>query len=250
MDQVKQVRLQAIEAKKIFWRFLDGCNRLDFRAAFHLRPTSSGSTTIVSTLEIAPMRGLTYVSNNKLEVRLAELCKVLDEPSNKVRRKILEEIGFKGRKTESEREENVQAALIRDLILRPAIYGGMVFVASEFELFGYDENGGKTKRSDILAFKDGILYDIEVKKERLTETVAQAIGYVRHLHKNQTLYTDCLAEFPNNDIGKIIGFKGIALVPNAEKSSGRLENASESNDIELWYFNKDHSYQFIKHRQK
>ena len=40
--------------------------QLDFRSAFHLRPTSSGVTTVVSTLPFAPMRGLTKIKNDSL----------------------------------------------------------------------------------------------------------------------------------------------------------------------------------------
>ena len=238
MDNVEQVKKQAIEARKIFEKFLGECPNggRDFRAAFHLRPTSSDDTTIVSTLATAPMRGLPGVSNSKLAAKLAELCKVLDESADEAQIDVLRKIGFSERGTKSQVEEDVQAALIRDLILRPEKYGGMVFVASEFALFGYGENSDKTRFPDVLAFKDGILYDIELKKERDTKVVMQVSGYVKHFSENLAMYADCLAKFPNGSIEAIIGVKGVALVPYNEKSRGLLESASESNDVELWYF--------------
>ena len=250
MSNVEQVKQQAIEAKKVFERFLSECPNggRDFLAAFHLRPTSSGGTTIVSTLAIAPMRGLSGVTTGKLEAKLEELRKVMDESSDKVRLELLKKIGFNERGTESQLEEDIQAALIRDIILRPDKYGGMVFVASEFALFGY---GDKDGFADVLAFRDGILYDIEIKKERLTKTVTQAAGYVGHIRENQSMYTDCLVEFPNSDIRTITGIKGVALVPYSERPRGELEAASESNDVELWHFDWDRDgYRFFKHGRK
>ena len=58
----------------------------------------------------------------------------------------MEEIGFDRRKNESSREENAQAALIRDLVMHPEEYGGMHFIASEFDLFGFGKNGNEIKR--------------------------------------------------------------------------------------------------------
>ena len=250
MSNVEQVKQQAIEAKKVFERFLSECPNggRDFLAAFHLRPTSSGGTTIVSTLAIAPMRGLSGVTTGKLEAKLVEINKVMDESSDEKRLEVLKIIGFNERSTKSQREEDVQAALIRDIVLRPEMFGGMVFIASEFVLYGYGEKDGK---ADVLAFKDGILFDIEIKNERLTETVTQAAGYVEHIRKNQSMYADCLMEFPNSDIHAVNNVKGVALVPYSERSVGGLERASKSNNVELWYFDGDgDGYRFFEHGEK
>ena len=162
MDNIKKVKQQAIEVKKILDKYFDDFsdNEIQFRAAFHLRPTSSGDTTILSTLPIAPMRGIS-VKNDKLMARLTELRQVLNEPDDGKRLKLLKDMGFKKRRSVSQREEDAQAFLIRELILNPKEYNHMQFVASEFDLFDYGEKKDEVKRPDVIVYKDGILYDIE-----------------------------------------------------------------------------------------
>ena len=247
MSNIEKVGQQASKTKGIlcdFLTLLSEKEQIEFRAAFHIRPTSTGNSTIISTLPIAPMRGL-KVQNNELNTKLEELRKTLGENDDK-KLEILEDKGFNERKSASHREEDAQAALIRDLILNPKEYNHLQFVASEFELFGYGDKADKTKRPDVLAFdrKNGVLFDIELKNERLTETVKQASGYVKHIKDHLSEYSECLYQFPNCSIESIKTVKGIALVPYSEKSGGGLEKASKELDIELWFFAKQ--FQIIK----
>ena len=157
----------------------------------------------------------------------------------------MERIGFAQRKSKTEREEDAQAALIRDLVLCPEKFGNMQFIASEFDLFEFGPNKDQTKRTDVLAFKDGVLYVIELKNERKTSTIEQAAKYVEHMKSCLPEYEYCLAEFPNCKIGEIKDARGIALLPHSEKSSGKLEKASKDSGVELWSFIKDYKFEKI-----
>ncbi|MCL2009723.1 MAG: hypothetical protein FWG71_04160 [Synergistaceae bacterium] len=248
MYQVKKVKQQAIDIKKILKTFLKDFTQeeeLAFRACFHLRPTSSNDTTIVSTMAIAPMRGKPNVSPEELESKLQDIRKVMDEPSNDKKLNIMREIGFDQRKSKAIREEDAQAALIRDLVLYPEKIRNMQFIASEFDLFEFGPSKDQTKRPDVLAFKDGILYDIELKNERIApggskeSAIEQAAEYVKHIKDNLSEYKDCLAEFPNFKIEEIRNVRGIALFPYSERSSGKLEKAGEKYGVELWFFTEN-----------
>jgi len=251
MKNAEKVKQEAIESGKILGNLFKKfpATEREFKSSFHLRPTSSGDTTIVSTLPFAPMRGISKVKINKLENKLNEIINILFESNDIKKHKMMEKLGFKDRGGEAQREENAQAALIRDLILRPVEYNHLQFVASEFELFEYREKTGEIYRSDVLAFKDGILYDIELKNKRETKTVKQANDYVTHIRDNLGIYSDCLYEFPNCRIDKIKDVKGVALVPYAENHPPVLENEGKKAGVELWYFNinKNHViYNFIR----
>lgn len=245
MVNIGKIKQRALDSKRKFGDFFKQ-EEHNFRASFHLRPTSSG-VTIVSTLPVAPMRGIN-IQNDKLGEKLLEIRRILNETDNNKILELLRGAGFNMRTSESNREENVQAALIRDMVLHPANYEDMFFVASEFDLFGYGENGKETKRADVLAYKDSFLYNIELKNQRLTETAKQVNGYVKHIKDNLDAYSDCLAEFPNCNIQGITDVKGIALVPYSERSGGGLEETSELLGIELWFFTED--YKIIKHTRQ
>ena len=251
MSNIEDVKVQAIEASKKlndFFRDFSTEDELDFRASFHLRPTSSGDTTIVSTLKKAPMRGLQKINNNSLIEKLEKLRSALpklhaatDEKTNE----ILADIGFKNRGRENKREEDAQAAFIRDLILCPENYDDMKFIASEFVLFDFD-GVGSTKKPDVLAYKAGTLYDIELKNDRIApggkkvSAITQAEVYSKFIHKYLDEYAACLAKFPNNRIGNINNVRGIAYVPKAKgKSRNILETASKDKGIELWEFDDE-----------
>jgi hypothetical protein len=229
MDSIKEM---ATASKKVLDDFFKGmCDKeiMQFRSFFHLRPTTD-SVTIVSTLPVAPMRGL--------PVSLGELKNILpklrDIPSFKDDVQLLElgKLDFKHRDSVLIREEDIQAFLIRDMVMSPGKYNEIQFVTSELDLPQY----GDAKRADVIGYKDGTLYDIELKNERLTSTITQAKGYVDYLKGHLSEYSDRLSAFPNFKIGNISDVKGIAVVPNNERSSGRLEEDGKSQDIELWLF--------------
>ena len=247
---VKKVKQQAMDIKDIceefFQDFKSEKEKNDFRKSFHLRPTSSNGTTIVSTMAIAPMRGIS-VSPKELESKLQKIRAIVAEPCDDEKLNLMKKIGFKQRGIkksereedeieESELEEDVQAALIRKLILSPEKLNNMQFVASEFNLY-------KKKRADVLAFKDGVLYVIEIKKERESSAVEQTDQYVKYIGERLSEYADCLAEFPNCKIGKIEDVRGIALLPYNKNSSGELEKACKEFKVELQFFERG-GYEF------
>jgi hypothetical protein len=169
MNNIEKVTTYAMLVKEKYTCFMDEIVKNEdkqvFRSFFHLRPTSSENTTIVSTLPYAPMRGLPKVKINSLIEklnRLYDLINILKTTSREETEKILIREGFKPR-SPAFREENVQASLIRNIISKK--YSDMIFIASEFELFDFGENH-QTKRPDVLVYKNGVLYDIEIKNAR------------------------------------------------------------------------------------
>jgi len=251
MDNVIRVGQQAANAKKIFDAFVNLSkleNEKDFRASFHLRPTVDG-VTIVSTLKIAPMRGK-EVKIDKLDMNLQKIVEVLKAPNDNKMLEIMDDLGFKQRQSEGRREEDVQAALIRELVLNKKNYNDMLFVASEFVLFEYEEKANQEKRPDVLAFKDGILYDIELKNERTLEVVTQASGYVDHIKNHLSTFNDCLCNFPNCQVGDIKDVKGIIIVPYSKSPKGLLEKDSKERGLELWTFNDDGNGELVFNQGK
>ena len=95
--------------------------------------------------------------------------------------------------------------------------------------------------------------DIELKNrrncpkddDREYSAITQAEDYVCHIKEphNFHAYADCLAEFPNDEIGEITDIRGIALVPACTgKSRGTLEKAAHEHRVELWTFDRnDHN---------
>ena len=248
MDNLDKVKAQAKEVKLIyedFLRKLSNDEKLEFRASFHLRPTASETCTVVSTLPFAPMRGKDF-RPSKIEEALPKLRKILLETDDAKKITMLDELDFKKRKSESFREEDAQAALIRQVIM----YGllDFDFVASEFALFEFGANMD-TKRTDVLVYRDSVLFDIELKNKRNGpkdndigySPITQAEGYVSHMleSRNFKRYISCLTELPNTTIGEIKEIRGVALVPATRgKSTGTLEKAARSRGIELWTFEK------------
>jgi len=104
----------------------------------------------------------------------------------------------------------------------------------------------------VLAYKDGILFDIELKNDRIApggkkiSAVTQAEKYSEFLLNNLHEYAACLAEFPNFTIGKIREVRGIALVPHSKRPSGKLEESCRKKMIALWTFDKDDKYRIQK----
>jgi len=137
VDSIKEVEEHAKKAKIIYDGFLQRLNKskqLMFRAAFHLRPTASG-VTIVSTLPYAPMRGSKDFTSENLEGILSTLCEALLESDKDLMLSVMRKRGFPERKKQGFREEDAQAAFIRNVIINS--FGDFVFVASEFALLGF-----------------------------------------------------------------------------------------------------------------
>lgn len=256
MGNLEKVTLQAKETNDIYNTFLATLSeqsRLDFRASFHIRPTSSGKSTVVSTLALAPMRGIQNVKNKDLPHLLSKLSDILSEigSSDDSTMAKLKELGFKKRGSVSAREEDAQAAFVRNVILNN--FGGFTFVATEFDLFEFGDKK-MTKRPDVFVYRDGILYDIELKNSRNGPSrdkenigysaITQAASYIAHMKEphNYASYINCISEFPNSSIGKIKDIRGVALVPAPKgKTKGTLEKAAKERDVELWTFDKEYT---------
>jgi hypothetical protein len=242
MNKIKNVKMQAVETKitlKSYFASLSPEEVQMFKSHFHLRPTSSSGTTIVSHWKHAPMWGIVKIPDSKLLSTLIELGGILTTQNDSEKRIKMENIGFCKQKTDNpDNEINAQAAFIRDLYMNPNKYDGMCFIASEFVLFDYEGVAGATRFVDVLTYKDEVLYVIEVKK-RETKVVYQADGYVKDISGNLAEYALCLNDFPNSDIGNITTVQGISLVPSVNDSSGKIEKACSELGIGLWTYNRD-----------
>jgi len=224
--------------KKLFEDW-DGDEKI-FRSLIHLRPTTSG-VTVVSTVPGFHMRGLNMNKADELEEILTKLKNLL---CTNDKRSLLEKLKFdqKESRSKNELEEDVQAFLIRDMIINPSKYHEIQFVASEFDLL---EMEPRRKRADVIGYKDSVLYDIELKRERLTEVVTQARKYTDFLSDNIQEYEKRLAAFPYSVIEKVNEVKGIALMP---KSTGKIwadkVNGWKEKHIDLWYYEGDNDKGF------
>jgi hypothetical protein len=223
-----------------------------YMASFHLRPTASESTTIVSTLPIAPMRGLNDVKPDNMTKILHEITQVLYENDKDIAQKLLDGFGFKKR-DRNPLEERAQAALIRKIIMER--FEKMTFVTSEFVLFGYGGVSEKISRADVIAYRDGILFDIELKvkrnginvNNRKDSALTQAFDYTSHMKdpNNCEGYVDCLRAFPNGSIGAVKEICGIAVVEAAKTlPKGTLRTEAESISVELWNFKETENGDF------
>jgi hypothetical protein len=256
MNNIEKVKQQAKEVTIIYNSFLGSLSeeqQLEFRAAFHLRPTSSGTTTIVSTLPFAPMRGLPGYSPDKVKETLPLLLDILSEFDMKKQKGMLEDLNF-GERNDNPREENAQAAFIRQVIKDKL--GDFLFVAAEFDLFGVGEDK-KTKRADVIVYRNKILYDIELKlsrnginvEDRGDSAITQALDYSAHMKDDRYFkeYIKCLEEFPNK-IGEINDIRGIAIVQAtpSSRARGTLKPEALSVGVDLWTFKADENknYEF------
>jgi hypothetical protein len=254
MKHLEAVKQQAIASKKILDEYFSTLRPEEirfYRNGFHLRPTSSGDTTIVSTLDYAPMRGMSVSTGNLLS-KLKEASGVIGMSTRKIkdRQIYMDKIGFPKRTTEDfSREERMQASLIRVLMPRPEetepvlqgeVWFDMQLVASDFALFGQE----KPMFTDVLAYRAGVLYDIEVIS-RETKGIKQIAEKVSHISAHLSEYADCLYEFPNSPSGTIEEIKevcGIALVPCADLSKGELERACRESGVSLWEYDSEDDY--------
>jgi hypothetical protein len=234
MDCIKKNAMDARQVLDDFFREWGTYDIKRFRSMIHLRPTAD-QITIVSTLPGTPITGLS--------VELGQLRDILPELSGVIFFKSMEDVldklkalGFKKQRMGYTREEKIQSILIHDLVARPQEYDGIHFVASELDLSGFDKKDGK-KYADIIGFKDGVLYNIEIKSEWfMMGTILQAKGNVNFLKAHLPEYAERLAEFPNFQIGRVRDVRGIAVMPWLVGINGSLEEYGLRQGIHLWFF--------------
>ena len=153
------------------WKEYSEGERNKIKKYFHLRPTNNG-ITIVSTLPIQPMRGITGLrKENDLRKKMNKIVKNFNKLTSINKRNIkkeLNKIGFPIRKKSNKTvlEEEIQAIMIRNMSkdenLRKILKSKeqIRFIASEFAI------KQKPGRIDIIGFNEKDLYIFEIKRER------------------------------------------------------------------------------------
>lgn len=201
-------------AAPIWDKFINQKENKNFKAYFHLRPTSIG-ITIVSTSPYAPMRGI-KVSAAELEYTLSEIKKSYnslvsaDETTAKNR---FAELGFKARTSDIMREENVQARMIRGMVRNRPQYENIRFVASELTIM-------QKHRLDVVGIRDEVLYIFEMKNIRSTKAPDQADRYLEHISQRDNDFKTLLNVYPGGPFD-YKGVEGISVEPFAENTSLR-----------------------------
>lgn len=230
------------------WKTVE--NKLDekFKECFHIRPTGSG-VTIVSTLPVAPMRGIRDIKCfDNLQKTILELnnkIKVLVCTDHKKILQVLEGFGFNERKIDESKqrpalEEDVQAKFIRGMITKQYVYDNINFVASELIL----EDGGK--RFDVVGFKDGTLYIFELKKGRKIGAFRQVAEYAKMVGDNRDHFLQVLKSYPIFPVNDFNEVTSIAVVQYAANSTSILKKEAEKEKVGLWFFEESLSFRKSK----
>jgi len=207
----------------------------NLKVNFHLRPVKDG-VTIVSTLPAAPMRGIRVSIADlakQLKAITGQKAKLLSDNYNVL--EPLKKLGFKSRKEERFREEDVQAMFIQGMISKQEIYDGIEFVASELTLDGKN-------RLDVVGLKDNILYIFELKKKRKFDGLAQTAEYIKLVEQNKSYFLDVLSCYPNNPVTTFKSVRGVAVMRYAANATKELITKANNNNVGLWYYEKSISF--------
>ncbi len=190
-----------------------------FKMLFHLRPTAE-NITIVSTLDIKPMRGI-HCAKTKLVDKLKELHDLT--MNEKLSADKLTELGFqdKQKKPDEVAEERYQVQMIRDMNSNQSLkeylkVSNLTFIASEFIIHGGKDKTPR-KRIDIVAY-DGnntlIFFELKTPHNTKDDPKTQVDEYISRYGKNGTYETETkrlLAEYPINAIKESFEIKGYAV---------------------------------------
>jgi len=226
-ETVDKIADNAKAAQKV-WKNFSQDPKL--RDNFHLRPTTGG-ITIVSTLPHAPMRGVD-VSIDQLDKRLKSISNQMDALLSVNKKTVtdnLNKLGFKIKKSEVFREENVQAMFIQGMVLGQEIYEGIDFVASELNL-------NVENRFDIVGIKDNTLYIFELKKGRTLRCVKQTANYVKLVKDNEAAFKKVLSDYPHNPVSAFENVRGIAVMRYAANATEKLIKSANEKGVGLWYY--------------
>lgn len=173
------------------------------------------------------------------------------------------ELGFSGLKTDRTIEDKLKKLKNKELgretpekvlqswIIKNAIKNDYIlpcgvdikFITSEMAV--YDDNK-KRIVNDILGFKDGSLYVIELKSDRaMGRLVEQVENFKSIIEKEKSLFDDLCKLYNHNwDKKSIIKVIVWPFNKNGQKSSIELSN---KNIIEYGYEEKNDSFEFIKY---
>lgn len=237
----------AIMASEVWNTFKEDQQKL-LKKYFHLRPTSSG-VTIISTLPIAPMRGIINRNRAELKQNLDSLFNQfprITSANDKKALSVLKDMKFKDRKTEhNELEEYSQAVFINSMAdnkkLQEVLNSNypVRFIASEliFEKGPY--------RVDIVGFDGKDLFFFELKKGR-TFKVEQVVDYRKYYTDNEKMLDELLFNYPINGIGKYEKIRVVMVMRHAENSSNkeRWRELSKEHDLDIIFYKP--SYDFVR----
>lgn len=200
---------------------------------FHLRPTKSG-ITLVSTLPYAPMRGIPVkaIELKPLLENIAKRTNVLLGVNAEKSLALLEEWGFKRRKSNAFLEENAQALFIQGMILKQDMYEGIEFVASELVL------AKNSCRFDVVGYKNDTLYIFELKKGRKTGGLTQTADYAELINENKECYLEVLRNYPHCAVNDYKEFRPIAVMRYASNSVTQLVNSAKEAGVGIWFYER------------
>lgn len=233
-----------------------------FNSAFHIRPNSR-NFTIVSTLPVAPMRGIHCRTKQDLEEKLTLLKGSLDMLCSENDGKVLatlKELGFKQRgangkdyadeKQKTELEEDVQIRFIRGMVKGEADYQGIQFVASEF-IVQYNDEGKRLLRADVIGYdpQNETLYVFELKNGHEIGAIEQAQEYVDIIRENLEVFSGIIRNYPNIAFppkalhrNKIVPVAVLRYAENISESTYKKQLA-EHPEAQVWFYRDTLSFQ-------
>lgn len=229
---------------KNVWNTLPKEKQKKIRKYFHLRPTSTG-VTIVSTLPIAPMRGINVSKESELQNNLEEIFnnyQTITSDDNDKAKDALAGLGFKKRDIGEGvlLEESFQAMMI-NMMNDENGKGYKIFKDSEPIKFLASElifEKGPN-RIDIVGYDDNSLYFFELKKKR-TFKVEQVSNYVGYYENKRMVLDELLSNYPINALSvKDKKIKGVMVMRHAENSSNRKEweQLEKQHNIRILFYN-------------
>jgi hypothetical protein len=208
INKLEAIKKTALEAEQLTQEYAHS-GIFNF---FRLRP-KDGSIQLVSFLPDYPMRGGPNRSVSQLRTlldKIAKRCEALgDVPPQE---EDLNCWGFNQRqhKTDTYREDDVQAAFCLQMQAGNPHFDGIRLVASEFLLLEAN------KRIDVLGIKDSVLYIFELKKERCNSAYNQVKNYKAELQDNLDRYFELLRHYPNMGNAKPTDVFAAAVMPYAK----------------------------------
>lgn len=222
------------------WNGIEKSKRDVLTKYFHLRPTSSG-VTIISTLQTAPMRGISCNKPLELKKKLDDIFrkypKITSDDDMKARA-ALKELNFKERSTgHNKLEEDVQAVFINSMGSSGTLskllgsVGPIEFVASEliFEKGPY--------RIDVVGRDRKDLYFFELKKDR-TLKVKQVADYREYYSSRSDILNKLLSVYPINSVDGYGKIRIVMVMRHAENStySPQWQKLEEQHDLDIIFF--------------
>jgi len=189
---------------------------------------SINSMSLISISKKKPELGFSSIRTEKTILSKIDDLKEKDEPKRPTPEKVL------------------QSWIIKNAIKNNYILpcgDDIKFITSEMAVY---DKSNKRIVNDILGFKDGSLYVIELKSDRaMGRLVEQVENFNNIIEKEKSLFDDLCKIYNHNwDKKSIIKVIVWPFNKNGQKSSIELSN---KNIIEYGYEEKNDSYEFIKY---